>query len=241
MTKMQVNMKEKLYEGKAKIVYLTDDPDVVIQHFKDSATAFDGKKKGEIKGKGTVNARVSSTFFKLLEEAGLKTHYRGLLSNRDMLIDRLDMVALEAVVRNIAAGSLAKRLGYKEGKVLRKPIVEFYYKNDSLGDPMLAHSHIMELGVVDEDTLIAMEKISIKANEVLRSFLAEKGLELIDAKFEFGFKGGQIVLGDEISSDTCRFWDKETGERLDKDRFRRDMGRVEEAYQEILKRVTSDQ
>jgi phosphoribosylaminoimidazole-succinocarboxamide synthase len=232
---------EKLYEGKAKIVYATDDPDLVIQHFKDSATAFDGKKKGTIKDKGAVNAQVSSKLFGLLEKAGIKTHFKELLNEREMLIEKLDMIPVEAIVRNVAAGSLSKRLGYEEGRALKKPIIEFYYKDDSLGDPMITHAHALELGVVSELDLDKIEILTYRINEVLRPFFAGRGLDLIDSKFEFGLKGGEVVLGDEISADTCRFWDIETRERLDKDRFRRDLGKVEEAYEEVLRRVMGEE
>lgn len=234
-----INKGEKLYEGKAKIVYATDKPGLYIQHFKDSATAFDGKKKGTIKEKGTVNAQVSSRLFELLEKAGIKTHYKRLLNEREMLIEKLDMIPLESIVRNVAAGSLAKRLGYEEGHNLKKPIVEFYYKDDSLGDPMITHAHALELGIVTELDLDRIELLTYKINDVLVPFFEERGLRLVDAKFEFGLRDGEIVLGDEISADTCRFWDIQSGERLDKDRFRRDLGKVEEAYEEVLKRVTS--
>lgn len=228
---------EKLYEGKAKIVYATDEPGLLIQHFKDSATAFNGKKKGTIVGKGAANARISARLFEILEKAGIKTHYHELLNEREMLIDRLEMIPLEAIVRNIAAGSLAERLGYEEGRRLKKPIVEFYYKRDDLGDPLLVCQHVLELGLVDAVQFQELRTLSLQVNDVLQPFFAQCGLELVDFKLEFGFKDSEIILGDEISPDTCRLWDKKTGEKLDKDRFRRDLGRVEEAYQEILKRV----
>ena len=235
-----VEQLEKLYEGKAKIVYATDDPNLLIQHFKDSATAFDGKKKGEIKDKGLANAAISTKLFGVLEAAGIKTHFHEMLNERDMLIDRLKMIQLEAVARNIAAGSLAKRLGYEEGVALKKPVVEFYYKRDDLGDPIITCQHVQELGLVTEDEFVAIRNFSFKVNEVLRGFFKDRGLDLIDMKLEFGWdKDGNIVLGDEISPDTCRFWDTTTGEKLDKDRFRRDLGGVEEAYEEVLRRVTA--
>lgn len=235
----QVKQGEKLYEGKAKIVYATDNPALLIQHFKDSATAFDGKKKGEIGNKGVANATISAKLFTVLEDAGVPTHFIGLLNERDMLIDNLKMVQLEAVTRNIAAGSLAKRLGYEEGTPLKKPIVEFYFKSDDLGDPLITRQHVMELGLVDEAEYKYIRDLSLKVNEILTKFFNGIGLHLVDMKMEFGYDvEGNIVLGDEISPDTCRFWDMETNEKLDKDRFRRDLGGVEEAYEEVLRRVT---
>ncbi len=236
---VEIKRRQKLYEGKAKIVYATDEPGLLIQHFKDSATAFNGKKKGTIEGKGAANARISAYLFEILEKAGIKTHYHRLLDEHEMLIDRLEMIPLEAIVRNIAAGSLAERLGYQEGRLLKKPIVEFYYKRDDLGDPLLVCQHVLELGLVDAVQFQELRTLSLKINDVLRPLLAERGLELVDFKLEFGFRDSEIILGDEISPDTCRLWDKKTSEKLDKDRFRRDLGRVEEAYQEILRRVTA--
>ena len=229
--------REKLYEGKAKIVYATDEPDVIVHYFKDSATAFDGKKKGEITGKGSVNAQVSAVLFKLLEEAGIKTHFRSRQGAKELVTDRLEMVPLEVIGRNIAAGSLAKRLGYEEGQALKKAIVEFYYKDDVLGDPVVNEDHIAELAVATPDEVSRLREIALKVNEILSRFFDLLGLSLVDFKLEFGRKAGELVLADEISPDTCRLWDKATGERLDKDRFRRDLGRVEDAYQEILARV----
>jgi phosphoribosylaminoimidazole-succinocarboxamide synthase len=234
-----VKQGEKLYEGKAKIVYKTDDPALLIQHFKDSATAFDGKKKGEIRDKGVANAAIASKLFTLLEDTGVATHFKGMLNDRDMLIDNLNMIQLEAITRNVAAGSLAKRLGYEEGTPLKKPVVEFYYKRDDLGDPIITCQHIMELGLIDDAGFKYIRELSFKINDILTKYFDSIGLKLIDMKMEFGYnKEGNIVLGDEISPDTCRFWDKETNEKLDKDRFRRDLGGVEEAYEEVLRRVT---
>lgn len=229
--------REKIYEGKAKIVYATDDPGVVIHSFKDSATAFDGKKKGEIAGKGSVNAQISAALFSLLEGAGVKTHFRALRGENELVTDWLEMIPLEVIARNVAAGSLAKRLGYPEGKQLKKAIIEFYYKDDSLGDPIVNEDHIAELAAATPDEVRRLKEIALKVNEVLSSFFGELGLVLVDFKLEFGRKDGELVLADEISPDTCRLWDEETGERLDKDRFRRDLGRVEEAYREVLARV----
>lgn len=239
---MDITVKQgnKLYEGKAKIVYATDDPDLLIQHFKDSATAFDGQKKGEIRDKGIANAAISSKLFKVLEDAGVKTHFKGMLNDRDMVIDNLKMAMVEAVARNTAAGSIAKRLGYEEGRRLKKPVVEFYYKRDDLGDPLLTCQHVLELGLVTEEQFKGIRDLAFKINGILTEFFANKSLDLIDIKMEFGWdKNGDIILADEISPDTCRFWDSKTKEKLDKDRFRRDLGGVEEAYAEILKRVTT--
>jgi len=235
-----VQKTERLYEGKAKIVYGTDNPDLVIQHFKDDATAFNGKKKGQIQDKGASNARISAALFDLLEENGIKTHYQELVSEADMLVDKLQIIPIEVIVRNIAAGSLAERLGYEEGRPLHHTVVEFYYKNDALGDPLLNWDHIQELELATPETLRELRQTALNINDVLKKFFAERDLELVDFKLEFGFRDGEIVLGDEISPDTCRFWDKKTGERLDKDRFRRDLGKVEEAYREVLKRVVGE-
>jgi phosphoribosylaminoimidazole-succinocarboxamide synthase len=230
---------EKLYEGKAKIVYATDDPDVYIQDFKDSATAFDGTKKGTILDKGRVNNTISAKLFTLLEGAGVKTHYLGNESDTAMRITRLDMLKIEFVVRNVVAGSLSKRLGYPEGTELKKPpLIETYLKDDALHDPLLCSSHIEELGVVTPEELATATAAARKINDALRAFFAERGLILVDFKLEFGRDPqGTIVLGDEISPDTCRLWDAETKEKLDKDRFRRDLGGVEAAYAEVLRRV----
>ncbi|MHB0977597.1 MAG: phosphoribosylaminoimidazolesuccinocarboxamide synthase [Candidatus Aquicultorales bacterium] len=229
--------REKLHEGKAKVVFATDDPNVIIHFFKDSATAFDGKKTGEIEGKGWMNAQISAVLFQLLEEAGVETHFKALQGENELISDKLDMVDLEVVGRNVAAGSLAKRLGYEEGTPLKEAIVEFYYKDDSLGDPIVNGDHIAELGAATPEEVAELRDIALKVNDVLTGFFDPLGLVLIDFKLEFGRKDGKLILADEISPDTCRLWDKETGERLDKDRFRRDMGRVEEAYKEILSRV----
>lgn len=234
-----IEKKEQIYEGKAKIVYRTEDPELVIQHFKDSATASDGKKKGTIEGKGVVNTKVSARLFKLLEDNGIRTQLVDVLSDNELLTLWLEMVPVEVIVRNVAAGSLAKRLGYEEGTSLKKPIVEFYYKNDELGDPILNEDHIFELGLASSELLVRMREAGLQINKVLSDFFGERDLILVDFKLEFGLKHGELVLADEISPDTCRLWDKQTKEKLDKDRFRRDMGQVEEAYQEVYKRVMS--
>lgn len=232
--------REKLHEGKAKVVYATDDAQVYIQDFKDSATAFDGKKKGTITQKGRMNNAISTRLFTLLEEAGVPTHFLGVETETAMRIRRLDMFKVEFVVRNIAAGSLSKRIGYAEGTPLKNPpVVEYYYKDDELGDPLLCQSHLDELGVVSPERLARATELSKKVNAVLSTFFAERGVTLVDFKLEFGTDAeGMVRLGDEISPDTCRFWDSATGEKLDKDRFRRDMGGVEDAYAEILRRIS---
>ncbi|MHB1343709.1 MAG: phosphoribosylaminoimidazolesuccinocarboxamide synthase [Thermoleophilia bacterium] len=231
---------EQLYEGKAKIVYATDDPDVYIQDFKDSATAFDGKKKGTIGDKGRMNNAISSQLFGLLEEAGVPTHFLGLEGATGMRIHRLDMFMVEFVVRNVAAGSLSKRIGYPEGTALKNPpIVEYYHKDDELGDPLLCMAHLDELEVISPADLAEATSLSKQVNQVLTGFFSHRRLTLVDFKLEFGKDStGKIRLGDEISPDTCRLWDADTNEKLDKDRFRRDLGGVEDAYAEVLRRIT---
>ncbi|MFI5358421.1 MAG: phosphoribosylaminoimidazolesuccinocarboxamide synthase [Halanaerobiales bacterium] len=230
--------KELLYEGKAKIVYKTADEDKVIVKFKDTATAFDGKKKGEIEEKGLMNAAISAIFFKLLEEKGIPTHFVELISADEMLARKVEIIPIEVVVRNIAAGSLVRRLGFPEGEVLESPILEFYFKDDNLGDPLMNEYHIYGKKLATAEELEIIKKMAFDVNEVLIDFLKDKGINLVDFKLEFGRgKDGKIYLADEISPDTCRFWDSETKEVLDKDRFRKDMGKVEEAYREVLARL----
>ncbi len=233
-------MMEKLalrYEGKAKKVYDTDQSEYFWVAYKDDATAFNGEKKGQIADKGEVNNQLSALFFEEIEKAGILTHYVRLLSDRDMLVRRLDMIPLEVVVRNIAAGSLAKRLGVEEGLVLSRPVVELYYKDDELGDPLVNESHVAAMGWANMEDTQEIQALGLKINELLRNILVKAGIELIDFKLEFGIADGKVYLGDEISPDTCRYWDIETREKLDKDRFRRDLGGVEEAYQEVFRRV----
>jgi phosphoribosylaminoimidazole-succinocarboxamide synthase len=227
-----------LYEGKAKRVYATDDPDVVLHRYKDDATAFDGQKRGSWKDKGRTNATMSAAMFKYLEEHGVPTHFIEQVDDTTIKTRRLEMLPVEIIVRNVAAGSLARRIGYEEGTPLKQPIVEFCLKSDELGDPMLTRAHFHELGVED-DVLDFCEELGHKVNDVLRPFFDERGIILVDFKLEAGRdSSGNLMLADEISPDTCRFWDKETGERLDKDRFRRDLGGIEEAYAEMLRRVS---
>jgi phosphoribosylaminoimidazole-succinocarboxamide synthase len=228
---------DMFYEGNAKKLYSTPDPDLVIAYFKDDATAFNAKKRGTIEDKGVINNRMSELFFGLLEQNGVKTHFVRRLNDRDMLCKRLQIVPVETVVRNIVAGSMAKRLGLEEGQDLKFPVVEYYYKSDPLDDPLIYPEHAILFGWATEPELATIRSLALKVNEVLRRFLDERGIILVDFKLEFGRHKGEILLGDEICPDTCRFWDKATRKKLDKDRFRRDLGDVEEAYQEMLRRV----
>jgi phosphoribosylaminoimidazole-succinocarboxamide synthase len=233
--------KELIYEGKAKMVFATDEPGQVIHEFKDDATAFDGKKRGTIAGKGRTNAQMSDIVFRYLEKKGVRTHHIKLLSDTEILTWWLDMIKVEIIVRNYAAGSLAKRLGYPERTNMKSPLVEFYYKSDELGDPMLAREHIRELGLASDEQLDEMTAIALKVNYILSPYFEARGLILADFKLEFGQREGRIYLGDEFSPDICRLWDVETGEIMDKDRFRRDLGRVEETYAEVLRRVKEEE
>jgi phosphoribosylaminoimidazole-succinocarboxamide synthase len=225
------------YEGKAKKVYETDQSGYFWIAYKDDATAMNGLKKGQIVDKGEVNNQLSALFFEEIEKAGILTHFVKLLGERDMLVRCLDMIPLEVVVRNIAAGSLAKRLGVEEGYVLSQPVVELYYKDDALGDPMVNESHAVAMGWASAANIKEIQVSGLKINDILRAILVKAGIDLIDFKLEFGVADGKVYLGDEISPDTCRYWDMETREKLDKDRFRRDLGGVEEAYQEVFRRV----
>ncbi len=233
--------KEMIYEGKAKKIYSTEEEDKLIIHYKDDATAFDGKKKGKIKSKGKYNLEISNIFFMLLEDNDIKTHLIRQINDTDILVKKVDIIPIEVVLRNVAAGSLAKRLGLEEGTKLNRPILEYYYKDDELGDPLINRYHIIERNLATEGQLKLLDILGFKINKVLTNFLEDKGLILVDFKLEFGLdKNGNIILADEISPDTCRFWDKETNKKLDKDRFRRDLGEIEEAYQEILYRLKKD-
>ncbi len=229
--------REQLYEGKAKKVFATDDPDRCIVDYKDDATAFNGQKKGTITGKGIVNNKMSNYLFKLLESKGIPTHFEKQLSDRATLVKKVQIVPLEVIVRNKAAGSLAKRLGMKEGSELRCPVLEFCYKSDELGDPMVNETHILAAGFATKEEIDEISKMAMKINKILIDFFLSVNIELIDFKLEFGRYHGTIILADEISPDTCRLWDVRTHEKLDKDRFRRDLGGVEEAYQEVMKRI----
>jgi phosphoribosylaminoimidazole-succinocarboxamide synthase len=225
------------YEGKAKKLYATSGPDLVIAYFKDDATAFNAKKRGTIEDKGIINNRMSELFFELLERNGVKTHFVRRLNDREMLCKRLQIVPVETVVRNIVAGSMAKRLGLEEGRELKFPIVEYYFKSDPLDDPLIYPEHVILFDWATAQELEVIRALALKVNDVMRSFLDERGIILVDFKLEFGRHHGEILLGDEICPDTCRFWDKATRKKLDKDRFRRDLGETEEAYQEMLRRV----
>lgn len=233
-------MDQMLYEGKAKQVFKMENPDLYRIHYKDDATAFNGEKKGTIHDKGVLNNKITSFFFTMLNEAGIPTHFVERIDDRDQIVKALDIVPLEVIVRNIAAGSMAKRFGLEEGTPLQHPILEFCYKNDDLGDPFANESQITALGWATQDQLTAIKDITMKVNDILKDFLATKKVKLVDFKLEFGSHKGQILLGDEISPDTCRFWDEDTNEKLDKDRFRRDLGNVEEAYHEMLFRLTGE-
>lgn len=228
---------EKLYEGKAKIVYTTDNPSELRMHFKDDLTAFNGQKHDQMAGKGYYNAQITTVLMSYLKERGVPTHYIRSLDDTDLLVRRLDMVPLEVVVRNIAAGSLAKRLGLDEGAVLSQPVFELYYKNDALGDPLVNRSHVRAMGWAKDVVVDRMLTLARQINTLLQERFAAAGLVLVDFKLEFGLDGDEVVLGDEITPDTCRLWDAGTQERLDKDRFRRDLGGVMEAYQEVYRRL----
>lgn len=228
---------EQLYEGKAKKVFLTDDPDVVIVSYKDDATAFNGIKKGQIKDKGIVNNVCSNHLFRLLESKGVPTHLVEQINERETYVKKVQIVPLEVIVRNIAAGSMSKRLGIPEGKVLAVPVVEFSYKNDELGDPLINDDHALAMELATADEIAQIKSLALKVDEILKEYFAEIGVTLVDFKLEFGRYKGTIVLADEISPDTCRFWDSKTGEKLDKDRFRRDLEDVDKGYREIKKRM----
>src|SRR6056297_78852 len=230
---------EMIYEGKAKQIFSTAQKDQVIVHFKDDATAFDGQKKGQIAEKGMINNKISNFFFKLLEAKGIKTHLIEELNERDSLVKKVEIIPLEVVMRNVAAGSLAKRIGMEEGETLRQPVIEFYYKDDDLGDPLINVSHIELLGLTGREELERLIALGHRINDILVKFLKERNVDLVDFKLEFGkTAAGEIILADEITPDTCRFWDSETKEKLDKDRFRRDLGDVEAGYHEMYKRIT---
>lgn len=231
----------QMYEGKAKKVYATNDENYCIVSYKDDATAFNGLKKGTILGKGAINNRVTNHLMKLLEKNGIPTHFVEELSDRETVVKKVTIVPLEVIVRNIAAGSLAKRLGLTEGTKMKRTVLEYCYKDDELGDPMINEYHILAMEFATKEEVDLIAKYSFKINEILSNYLKDANIELIDFKLEFGKTAdGQIVLADEISPDTCRFWDTVTGEKLDKDRFRRDLGNVEDAYQEVLKRLMGE-
>ncbi|RMH31624.1 MAG: phosphoribosylaminoimidazolesuccinocarboxamide synthase [Nitrospirae bacterium] len=226
-----------LYEGKAKKILATDSPEYIIQYFKDDATAFNAEKRAVIPGKGIVNNQISARVFSVLAEAGIPTHFVRTVSEREMMAKRVSIIPVEVVIRNRATGSLVARLGLEEGQVLNPPLIELFYKNDALGDPLITEDHIRLLKLADDAQIAEMKRLAQRVNAVLLPFFESRGLLLVDLKLEFGIANGQIVVADEISPDTCRLWDLQSGERLDKDRFRHDLGRVEEAYREVWRRV----
>ena len=233
-----MEIKEMLYEGKAKQVFATENPEIVMVHYKDDATAFNGLKKGTITGKGVINNRVTNFMMKKLEGEGVPTHFVEELNDRDTLVKKVQIVPLEVIIRNISAGSFAKRFGVEEGIVFENPTIEYSYKNDDLGDPMINTAQALALKLATPAEIEIIRTMSFKINDVMKAFFKEVGVDLVDFKLEFGrLTDGTIVLADEISPDTCRFWDSKTHEKLDKDRFRRDLGNVEDAYQEMMKRI----
>lgn len=236
---MSTTNRQALYEGKAKIMYATDNPDELLVYYKDDATAGNGAKKGTITDKGVMNNKMTAFFFDLLAKHGIKHHYISCPDEREMLVQKLTIIPLEVIVRNVAAGSLAKRLGLPEGTKLARTVIEYCYKDDNLGDPMVNRYHILALDLATAAELDEIERVSLQVNDILSEFLKAKKVDLIDFKLEFGRdKNGAIILADEISPDNCRFWDSDTQEKLDKDRFRRDLGGVEDAYKEMLQRIT---
>ena len=230
--------KDMIYEGKAKKVYETDEPGLLIVDYKDDATAFNGVKRGTIEGKGAINNRLTNFLMRRLEGEGVPTHFVRELSDRETVVRRVSIVPLEVIIRNRSAGSFAKRYGVEEGIVFDRPTIEFSYKNDELGDPLINEYHAIALGLATEEEIARIKELSFRVNDILKAFFLSCGIDLIDFKLEFGrLEDGSIVLADEISPDTCRYWDHKTGEKLDKDRFRRDLGNVEGAYQEVMRRV----
>lgn len=232
--------KELLYEGKAKKVYTTEDPDILIVDYKDDATAFNGQKKGTIQGKGVINNRMTNRVFQLLEKEGVPTHFVEELSDRETAVKKVEIVPLEVIIRNVAAGSFSKRLGVPEGTKFKAPTIEFSYKNDDLGDPLINDYFAIALDLATREEIDTITKYAFKVNEVLKDYFMKANIELIDFKIEFGRYHGQIILADETSPDTCRLWDATTHEKLDKDRFRRDLGGVEDAYREVLRRLLGE-
>jgi len=230
--------KEKLYEGKAKILYATEDPHLVIQYFKDDATAFNAAKKGTVVDKGIINNKISTKLFEYLEGKGIPTHFEKMLNDREMLVKKVEIVKLEVIMRNRGAGSFCRLLGMEEGVTLACPILEYSYKEDSLNDPLITGSHALALELCTEAELDKINTYARAVNEAMKEFFLKLNLELIDFKIEFGRYKGEIILADEISPDTCRLWEVGTGKKMDKDRFRHDLGEIEEAYQEVLNRVS---
>ncbi len=240
-TQKKIAMENLLYEGKAKKIFSTDNPNIVRVAYKNDTTAFNGEKFEKLEGKGHLNNEISSYFFSYLKEHGIDSHFVEKISDTEQLVQRVEIIPLEVVTRNVAAGSLSKRIGWEEGRKMPGPVVEFYYKNDDLGDPMLADVHIQTLGLATSEELEVLRNKALKINNYLLKLLESRGLLLVDFKLEFGRdSSGRLLLADEISPDTCRFWDSETNEKLDKDRFRRDLGGVTEAYAEVLRRLNSN-
>lgn len=234
---MKVEKLNLLYEGKAKKLYETTNKNLLIQEFKDDATAFNAQKKGTIAGKGVINNKISAKLFELLEEKGVPTHFVELLNDREMLIRRLQIVPVEVTIRNIVAGGMAKMLALEEGLILKSPVLEYHYKNDALADPLINDYHIRGINLATDEEMRQIKEYSFNVNNILSNFFDGKGIDLVDFKLEFGRHKDKILLGDEISPDTCRLWEKGTKKKLDKDRFRRDLGNIEQAYEEVLRRV----
>ena len=240
MGNISIEKREQLYEGKAKKVFATNDPDIVIVSYKDDATAFNGVKKGTIQGKGVINNRMTNLVFQKFEAAGIPTHFIEELNDRETAVKKVYIVPLEVIVRNVAAGSFSKRMGVEEGRALLCPILEFSYKNDYLGDPFINDDYALALGLATKEELDTIRRSTMKVNEIMKEYFLNAGMKLIDFKIEYGRYHGQILLADEVSPDTCRLWDVNTNEKLDKDRFRRDLGNVEEAYNEVFRRLGLD-
>jgi phosphoribosylaminoimidazole-succinocarboxamide synthase len=238
---MNLTKAQMLYEGKAKKIFATQDSSKLIQEFKDSLTAFNAQKKGSFEGKGEVNLKITSAIFKFLGQNKIPTHFIERLNDKDMLVEKLKMIPLEVVVRNVAAGSFTARLGVPEGRLLKKPLVEFYFKDDKLNDPLVTDDQILLLDIADENQIAELKKLALQINALLKSLFDRIGITLIDFKIEFGVnEKGQLILADEISPDSCRLWDKVTHEKLDKDRFRRDLGKVEESYKLVCKKIIDE-
>lgn len=230
--------RDSIYEGKAKILYTTDDPDLLIQYFKDDATAFNAEKKGTVDEKGVLNNKISTKIFEFLKSEGIPTHHEKTLSDREMLVKKVEIVPVEVIIRNRAAGSICRNLGLEEGQKLDKTVFELCYKADKFGDPLINESHVQALGLATEEEIEAIKKLTFKINDLMSQFFAKLKLDLVDFKLEFGRYKNEIILADEISPDTCRLWEIGTGKKLDKDRFRHDLGNIKEAYEEVLSRVS---
>jgi phosphoribosylaminoimidazole-succinocarboxamide synthase len=237
---LEIEIRDELYSGKAKTIYSTNDPDIMVSRFRDSLTAFDGKKKSEASKKGYYNAQISKKLFEMLEDAGIKTHYCGMLDNKSMLVQRVEIILIEVIPRNIAAGSITRNYPFKEGARFEEPIVVMDYKSDEHGDPMLNWDIAVALGIATRDELAKIRKLALKINELLTAYLEKLGLILVDFKLEFGRRNGEIILADEISCDTCRLWDAKTGESLDKDVFRFDKGDVTDTYEKVARCIVPE-